>query len=196
MNLAPRLLSAFLCCGVFFCSACARVPETQPLRDAGMGYSTISALREMNVSDAEVSELAAVVTSGVSEQDCVALLRLARERNQPFDSGSAVVGLRRAGLTPAGVMELARLNQLGAAATDARIILLSGFSEALILERARRISRGQPSLGGASLARLKNTGMSEAAILALLRGGATDDQVDAIVARREASARPGQFRRR
>ncbi len=185
-----------LLCGVLLLAGCKPRAETKPLRDAGMGYSTITALREMDVSDAEVAELAAIVAAGVTEQSCVELLRIARQRKQVFESGSAIVTLRRAGMSEGGVMEMARLDQLGAGATDARIILLTGFSQTLVLERARRMSRGQPTLHGASLAMLKNTGMSEEAILALLRGGATDHQVDAIVGRRESSAEPNRFRRR
>lgn len=169
--------------------------ETRPLDEAGMAFRKIQQLRELSVTDEEVVELAKAKRAGMSDENCVELVRIARSRNRPFSSGDAVAGLRRVGVSDATVVELARLDQLGLSVGEFQAMRLAGLSDTFVLEIARRRAQGLPSLSGPSLVRLKNKGMSEDIMLALLRGGTTDEQVEAILQRRQAATRGTGFRR-
>jgi hypothetical protein len=73
---------------------------------------------------------------------------------------------------------------------------LAGFSDAIVLEVARHHAEGKPVLGGASLARMKNAGLREAALLELARRGVPDARADAILSARRRGASEAEILRR
>jgi hypothetical protein len=153
-----------------------------PLDGVGMSFSSEQELRGLDVSDAEVVELAKAKRAGLSDSACVELVRIVRAQKQPLPEGDAIAGLREAGMAESTILELARLNQLGLEAGEEQAMHLAGLSDRIILEVARRRTAGQPALAGASLADLKNAGVSEATMFTLLGRGVADDQVPGIVA--------------
>lgn len=167
--------------------------DTRPLDQAGMWYRSIEELRQLKITDAEVAELVKARDAGTSDQACIQLVQTARSHNQPFSDGDAVANLRRAGIAEATVVELARLNQLGLWSGEALLIRLTGFSDSLILDVARRRAAGQPVPSSASFGQLKNAGMSEADVKALVDRGATEEEVQQMIAAHQRSTEHSGF---
>jgi len=169
---------------VLCAASCRKLHRTDlnPLDNVGMSYSSDQELRGLDVTDAEVVELAKAKRAGLSDSGCVELVRIARAQKHGLPEGDAIAGLRQAGMAESTILELARLSQLGLEAGEEQAMRLAGLSDRIILEVARRRAAGKPALAGASLADLKNAGVSEATMLTLLERGVTDDQVSAITA--------------
>ena len=153
-----------------------------------MWYRSIEELRGLRVTDAEVAELAKAREAGLSDAACIELVRIARQRNQPFASGNAIVELRRTAVSEPTIVELARLNQLGPWVGEAQAMRLAGLSDQTLLSVARRRAAGQAVLSGPFIAQLKNAGLSEAEILELIARGTTDAQAEAMLAARQRAA--------
>ena len=162
--------------------------DTKPLDSAGMNYDAIQQLKAMNITAADVAQLATARNSGFSDANCVAVLGMYRARNQAFDAGDEIAGLVRAQVAEPTILELAKLNQLGFAAGEYEAMRLAGLSDPILLEVARHRAAGQPVLAGASLARLKNAGVRELTLLELARRGVPDSQAGAILAYRRHGA--------
>src|SRR5712692_78673 len=167
--------------------------DTQPLDQAGMWFRSIEELRGLQITDAEVAELAKARQAGISDSTCVQLVRIARGRGQWFGSGDAVAALRRVEVSEPTILELARMNQFGLWVGEAQAMRLAGLSDKVLLAVARRRAAGQPAPSGASLAQLKNTEMSEADILSLIDSGATDEQARQVAASRARAASAAHF---
>src|ERR1700737_1753771 len=183
-----RLLPGFLLILLLQLAACKHADQqtnTQPLDEAGMWSNSISELRTLNVSNAEIGELSKARQGGLSDQSCVELIKLARGRQQPFSGGQRVADLLAAGSSEQTVLELASLNQLVLWAGEAQALRLAGLSDKVILAVAHRRAQGLPVLSGENLAGLKNSGASEAVILDFIRKGTSDERVSEYIAQRE-----------
>ena len=166
----------------FIVSACHSIPpvDTKPLDTAGMTYDSIQQLTAMNITTAEIPEVAAARQSGFSDASCVAVFKVFRDRKQPFDAGEAIVGLLGARMSETAIINLAKLNQLGLTAGEYEAMRLAGLSDAIVLEVARHRATNQPVLSGASLAGLKNVGVRESTLLELVRRGVPDSEATQI----------------
>lgn len=175
--------------------ACKRAQrtDTRPLDQAGMWFNSVEELRQMEITGAEVAELAKARQSGLSDAGCLELMRMARGRKQPFASGDAIVNLRRVDVSEATILELARLDQLGLWVGEAQAMRLAGFSDHVLLAIARRRAAGQTVLSGPSLMQLKNAGLSEADVLGLIARGTTDEQAAQMVAAHRRAITPSGF---
>jgi hypothetical protein len=171
-------------------SGCKSTPKVDPspLEQAGMYFNNIEQLRELGLTQDEVSQLAQVRQAGLNDEDCVALIQLARRHERPFTEGEAIAGLLRAGFQESSVMALVRLDQL-IIAREAQIMKLAGLSDEVILALARRRNAGQPALSSAKAAALRNVQLTNAQILAAINRGTTDAQADAIIAQRTRAAK-------
>jgi hypothetical protein len=167
-------------------SACKHA-EQQPeaLDEAGMWSNSISELRTLNVSNAEIAELTIARQGGLSDPSCVELIRLARSRQQPFTGGQPIADLLATGSSDETVLELARMNQLGLWAGQAQALRLAGLSDKVVLAVAQRRSQNLPVLSGEKLGELKNSGASDAVILDFIHKGITEAQASAFIAQRE-----------
>ena len=65
--------------------ACSRKADTKPLDAAGVRYSVITKLEEMNVSANEVANVARAKDTGLSDEACLELVRLSRSRGGEFN---------------------------------------------------------------------------------------------------------------
>jgi hypothetical protein len=180
-------------CALLFAAAltgCKQLHPTDltPLNQAGMYFTNVEQLRQLSVSDSEVAQLVPAHQAGVSDDDCIELIRIARSRNQPFADGQAVAGLLNAGVSEKSVLELDHLDQLGPWSGEALVLRLSGLSDQVILAIARRRVADQPVLSSAKVSALKNSGLSEAQILADINSGISDAQADRIIAERNYAA--------
>lgn len=179
---APFLFLLFFL-GVLGCQRIKPV-DTTVFDRMGMGYSAIQVLRASNLDTAEVNEIIKAKDAGFSDDGCVALVRLARSRNEKFHTGEDVGDLLKAGMAEPSILELAQLNVLGLWTGEAETMRLAGLSDRIILEAAHRHASGQTVLSGASLANFKNAGMSESALLQLVRRGVSDSEAPTIIALR------------
>jgi hypothetical protein len=191
---AEPLAGAILLLLVLALLACQTAPpvDTSPLDQAGM-FGSVEKLRQLEVTGDEVKQLVLARQAGITDEDCVDLVRLARRRGQPFNDGEAIAGLMRAGFQEPSVMALARLNQLGLRAGEAQAMKLAGLSDEVVLAMARRRNAGQPVLSSAKAAELRNAGLTNPQILSAVSRGTTDAQADAIIAQRNRAAGGHRF---
>ena len=176
---------------VFSLAACKHADQqnnTQALDEAGMWSNSVSELRTLNVSNAEVAELTKARQGGLSDPSCVELIKLARSRQQPFSGGQPIADLLATGSSEQTVLELASLNQLGLWAGEAQALRLAGLSDKVVLAVARRRSQSLPALSGEKLAGLKNSGASDAVILDFVQKGITEQQASNYIEQRERAA--------
>src|SRR5712671_5462608 len=169
-------LSLILLFSLAACKHGEKQTNTQALDEAGMWSNSVTELRTLNVSNAEIGELTKARQGGLSDPSCIELIKLARSRQQPFSGGQPIADLLAAGSSEQTVVELARLDQLGLWAGEAQALRLAGLSDKVILAVAQRRSRGLPVLSGGKLAGLKNSGASDAVILDFVQKGITDEQ--------------------
>jgi hypothetical protein len=176
-----------------FLSSLSGCRQSQPavaatLEQGGIWASNVAELRALNVSNAEIAELTKAHDAGLSDPSCVMLIRLARSRQKPFTEGDGISDLLATGSSDSTVVELARLNQLGAWAGEARTLRLAGFSDNVILALARRRAQGSEVLSGGKLGELKNAGASESTIVDFIQKGISDQQATQYIAQRERAA--------
>jgi hypothetical protein len=169
------------------CKSAPKV-DPSPLEQAGMFFNNVAQLREFNLTQDEVSQLAQARQAGLTDEDCVALIELSRRHGQPFRAGETIAGLLRTGFQRSSVMTLVRLDQLNLAG-EAQIMKLAGLSDDVILALARRRNAGQPVLSSAKAAALRNVRLTNAQILDAVNRGTTDAQADAIIAQRSRAAK-------
>jgi hypothetical protein len=162
--------------------------NTQALDDAGMWFNSVAELRSMNVSNAEIGELAKARQAGLTDPSCVELIKLARSRQQSFSGGQSIAELLSTGVPEQTVLELARMNQLGLWAGQAQALHLAGLSDKVILAVAQRRSQNFPVLSGQKLGELKNAGASDAVILDMVQKGITEEQASSYILQREKAA--------
>jgi hypothetical protein len=193
---ARRLVSVGLLAAAFAFSGCNKVvkqTDMGPLDSAGMQFDTINQLRNLQVTDVEVQQLALVHQDGISDQTCLVLVRIAHERHQLFTNSEPVAGLIGAGLQENTIIELARLDQVTAWGGEAVALHLAGAPDALILEVARRRAAGQPVISEPNLVNLRNAGMSDSQLIAFVQRGTTDAQADQMLAQHERATTPHGF---
>lgn len=180
---------------VLLLAGCKRVRPTDmaTLYQAGMWDQNIQELRKLGVTSNEVAEVAEARGAGLSDANCVELVRIAHARKQPFAAGGAVADLLRAGVDEQTVLQLARLDQLGLWAGEAQAMRLAGLSDRVILAVARRRAANLTVVSGAQLARLKNVGLTEAQLLNLIEQGTTDARAEQIIVARERALAPSGF---
>jgi hypothetical protein len=190
LSLARRLPCGLLFSSILLVSACkpAQKPDTSQADQMAMWLDSVPQLKTLNISNAEVAELNKAHEAGLTDPSSVVLIQLARDRKQPFGDGQPVADLLNAGSSEATVLQLARMNQLGALAGEARAMRLAGLSDKIILAVAHRRSQSLPVLSGAKLGELKNTGVSDATILDMVQKGTSDATATAFIAQRERAA--------
>jgi len=178
---------ALLLAASFAAAACSRLEyvSMKPLDDAGFSYSSVKQIQDLNPTKAEVAEVVKAAKGGVSEAACVDLVRIARGQKRHFAEGDGAAALHAAGISDETILELARLQQIESWSGEAVAIRLTGTSEAVILAVARRRAAGQPVPSGASLAHMKDAGVSEATIVELVNHGITDTDAESIAYRKK-----------
>jgi hypothetical protein len=168
------------------CAGCKHVRyiDIKPLDQAGMDYSAIQQMKALSPSDAEIAEVAKAKMGGLSDHACIELMRVSRTQNQRPEFADAADNLVQVGMTEDDILALARMRQLGVPSGELQAMKLTGLSDAVVMEVARRHAAGKQALSGVSLAHLKDAGFSQAALFELVRRGVRDDQVASIVALR------------
>lgn len=179
-------------------SGCSHIKplDTSALDSAGMSFTTVQTLKGLDITNEEVGEIAQARQAGLTDDDCVSLVRLVRGRKEKFQIGGDVAQLLRAGVSEPAVMQLAQLNEIASWSGEAVVMRLAGLSDEIILEAARRHAAGSSVLSGASLANFKNAGMREATLLQLVRRGVPDNEAPTILMLRKRGWSDAQILRR
>ncbi|HMD32592.1 MAG TPA: hypothetical protein VKG84_11840 [Candidatus Acidoferrales bacterium] len=196
----PRLLHCLLLAATAAAVAgasCQRFEyvSMRPLEEAGFRYSSIQQLEQLELTKAEVAELVKAAKGGVGEATCVLLIHVARGQKTRFADGDAAAALHAAGIADPAIVELAQLRQLGPWEGEAQAIRLTGTSDRVIVAIARRRAAGQPAPSGASLARMKDAGVSEATIIELINRGITDTDAASVEWRKKRGWKDEQILR-
>ena len=160
-----------------------------------MGYDAVTELKALKITEPEVAEIAKAREAGLSDQGCVEVAQIYASRKQLFNAGDAIAGLLGAGASEDLILKLARLNQLGIGAGELEAMRLAGLSDDIVLAVAQHHADGQPELSGASLASMKNLGMSAGTLLQLAERGVPDSRAAAIMNMRRRGAKDGQILR-
>ena len=189
-RLGRRLPCGLLLASLVLVCSCkpAQKPDTQQADQMAMWLDSVPQLKTLDVSNAEIGELAKAHEAGLTDPSTVVLIQLARDRKQPFADGQSIAGLLNAGLSEQTVLELARLNRLGVWAGDAQAMRLVGLSDKVILAVAQRRSKGLPVLSGVKLGELKNAGASDALILEMVQRGDSEQTASNYIAQRNRAA--------
>jgi hypothetical protein len=171
-------------------SACkpAQKPDTTQQDQMQMWLDNVPELKSLDVSNAEIAELQKVHEAGLTDPAAIALIKLARDRHKPFTDGQSIADLLAAGSSEQTALELARMDQLGLWAGEARVLRLAGLSDKTILAVAERRTKGLPVLSGEKLGELKNAGVSDAIILDMVQKGTSEKDASAFIAERERAA--------
>jgi hypothetical protein len=182
---------------VVACAGCSRLKpvDTTPLQNSGMGYDAAQQLGSLKINAPEVLEIAKARQGGFSDDDCIAIYKIYKGRNQQFDAGDAVAGMIQVGMSDTDVLELARLNQLGLGWGELQAMKLAGMSNAIVMEEAQQHANGKSVLSGATLARLKNAGVHESTLLKLVERAVPESQGGEIVAYRRRGASEAEILR-
>ena len=182
-----RVLLPGVC--AFLLAGCHQHPLTdyRPLDQAGMWSSGLEDLKKLDTSDSEVAQLVKVKQARLSDDACVALVAAAHERKHPFVSGDSTANLAAAGYTEDQILEIAKADQLDAISGDAVALRLIGLSDGFVQFVLKRRLQKIPTLDTPQIARLKNTGLTEAQIMEKIKAGMTDAQADREVVVREAN---------
>ena len=188
----------FVCAVLLFQVACESLTplDTTPLDNAGIGYSAIKELKRQHITEAEVGEIAKVRQSGLSDEDCVTLLKIFHGRGESFTAGDAIASLRQSGLSEGSVLALAGMDQVGLGYGELQAMYLAGLSDAIVLEVARHHAAGAPALSGASLGTLRNLRMDNGTLLELVRRGIPDSEAPEIIAARRHGSTDAEILRR
>jgi len=189
LNCVMLALLALGACDAF------RLLDTDSLDHAGMSYDAIKELKSLHISQAEVNEIAKVRRSGLSDSDCVALLRTSHLRNQPFTDGDEVAGLYQSGVAEGTVMALVNLDQVGMGSGELQAIHLAGLPDEVILDIARDRADGKSTLSGEALGTMRNLRIENSTLLQLVRRGTPESDGPRIIADRRHGAKDSDILR-
>ena len=197
-----RRAAAFCACACTVLLSCAlqgcsklKPADVRPLYSAGMGYDAVNQLKQMDITPAEVADVAQARQAGFSDSACVQVMQVQRTRKLSFDMGTSIADLLRAGVSEGLVLNLERMNELGLETGEIAAMRLAGLSEDILLTVAQRRVAHEPVLSGPSLAEMKNLGMRSSTLLELAQHGVSDDQARAIMAKRRRGATDAEILR-
>jgi hypothetical protein len=182
------LPSLCLCVCLALVAGCQNKPETNysGLDQSGMWSSSLDELKQLKVSDAEITQLTKLKQAGATDDLCLSLLKAARAHHHEFLSAESVMSLSRAAYSDPEILEMAQSDQIDILAGEAVTLKLIGLTNPTVQVIMHRRIGGLPTPTSEQIGRLKNTGMSEKQILEFVAKGDSDQQVETFIAQREA----------
>jgi hypothetical protein len=186
---ALALLPALGGCGTHM------LTDYRPADKAGIYSGTIEELKKLNTSDAEVAEIIRLKQASVDEKTIVSLVRIAHEHQHAFVATDTVRSLAGANLSDEQILRIAQTDQYDTIGNDAVMLHAMGMSGPTVDYLLDRRLRNIRTMSVATIADLKNTGLSEKEILYRIQQGMTDAQGEAeAAARQKAIAHNTGFR--
>lgn len=170
-------------------AGCESKPKTNYtlLDQAGMFSSTVDQLKQLNVTDLEITQLAKLKRVNASDDLCVALLKAARDHHHEFSNADSAIQLSQAGYSDEQILEMARSDQIDILSGEAITLKLIGLSNPTVQAIIHRRIEGLPTLTSEQIGRLKNTSMSEKQILDVVNQGLSNEAAEKLIATREAN---------
>jgi hypothetical protein len=172
----------------FLPSGCKKQPETDysSLDQSGMFSTSLSEVKKLKPSNAEIAQLAALKRAGAGDDFCLALFQAARSHHHDFNSGDSAVALSRAGYSDAQILEMAQADKIDVLSDDAVMLKLMGLSNSTVQTVIERREQGLPTLTSEQIGRLKNTGMPEKKILEFINQGLSGQDAEKEIVKLEA----------
>jgi hypothetical protein len=157
------------------------------LDQSGMWSSSLDEVKALKPSNMEIAQLTKLKQAGASDDLCLSLLKAARAHNHELGSADSAIELSRASYSDAQILEMAQSDQIDILSGEAVTLKLIGLSNATVQEIIHRRIQGLPTLTSEQIGRLKNTAMSEKQILDIVNQGLSDEQAEALIAKRETA---------
>lgn len=159
--------------------------DYRPADEAGIYSGTIEDLKKLNTSDAEVAEIIRLKKANIDEKTMVSLVRIAHEHQHPFVATDTVKSLSGANLSDEQILRIAQTDQFDTIGNDAVMLHVMGLSAPTVDYLLDRRLKGVRTMSVATIADLKNSGLSEKEILNRIQSGMTDAQGEAEAAARQ-----------
>ncbi len=175
------------CAGIICIAGCEKKPQTDYSPLSSMYSSSLEELKKLKITDLEIVQLGRLKQAGASDELCLSLYKIAHAHGHDFTSGDSAVQLSQAGYSDAQIQEMAESDQIDVLSGDAITLKLIGLTNSTVQEVIHRRVEGLPTMTSEQIGRLKNTGMSEKQILALVDSGLTGDDADKKITQLEAS---------
>jgi len=184
-----RQYSLLLGVCVLALAGCESKPKTNYtlLDQAGMFSTTVDQLKQLNVTDLEITQLSKLKRVSASDDLCVALLKAARDHHHEFSNADSAIQLSQAGYSDEQILEMARSDQIDILSGEAITLKLIGLSNPTVQAIIHRRIEGLPTLSSEQIGRLKNTSMSEKQILDVVNQGLSNEAAEKLIATREAN---------
>jgi len=184
-----RRYSLLLSVCLLVVAGCKTQPKTNyaALDQSGMWSSSVDQLKQLNVTDLEITQLAKLKRAGASDDLCLALFKAARDHHHDFSNADSAIELSQAGYADDQILEMAKSDQIDILSGEAITLKLIGLSNSGVQAIIHRRIEGLPTLTSEQIGRLKNTSMSERQILDLVNQGISNEQVEKLIAAREAN---------
>jgi hypothetical protein len=181
------VLAVFMACTLVISSGCDHhlLTDYRPLVNAGMSSASIEQLKKLDTSNPETLQLVSAKQAGIPDYTCVTLVSEAHQHHHLFASAEAVIGLAGAGFSEPQVLQIAAADKLDTLSGDAVTLRLIGLSDSMVQTVLQRRLQDQPTVSSPEIARLKNTGLTEAQILQRINRGMDDTEADKEVLARE-----------
>jgi hypothetical protein len=173
---------------VLLLAGCHSHPLTdyRPLDQAGMFSSNIEELKGQNLTNEEIAQVVKLKNAGISDENCVELVRTAHSHQHLFLSADSASSLAGAGFSDQQILDIARADKLDSISIDAVTLKLIGLSDATVQMVLKKRIAGQRVMASAEISQLKNTGLSERQIVERINAGETDEQAEKEIRTREA----------
>jgi len=184
-----RRYSLLLSVCLLVVAGCKTQPKTNyaALDQSGMWSSSVDQLKQLNVTDLEITQLAKLKRAGASDDLCLALFKAARDHHHDFSNADSAIELSQAGYADDQILEMAKSDQIDILSGEAITLKLIGLSNSGVQAIIHRRIEGLPTLTSEQIGRLRNTSMSERQILDLVNQGISNEQVEKLIAAREAN---------
>lgn len=159
--------------------------DYRPADQAGIYSGTIEDLKKLNTSDAEVAEVVRLKKANLDEKAIVSLVRIAHEHQHSFVATDMVKSLAGGGFSDDQILQIAQTDQFDTIGGDAVMLHAMGLSASTVDYLLQRRLKGVRTMSVATIADLKNSGLSEKEILYRIQQGMTDAQGEAEAAARQ-----------
>jgi len=153
----------------------------QPLILTGILFLLLSGCQKHKQTDYTPLDQSGMWASSLDQ------LKAARDHQHEFNSADPAIELSRAGYSDQQILAVAQSDQIDMLSGEAVTLKLIGLSNPTVQAIIARRIQGLPTLTSEQIGRLKNTGLSEKQIVALINEGLTPAQAETQIAKREAA---------
>lgn len=153
-------------------------PQFQILQQSGMSERAINQLLSKSISDDEIDGILLMRNAGTSDRTILQLIDRSRKDQRKFTLGEDVAKLRNSGMSDPKILEVEAMGALPDWTEEMVKMRNAGISDSAIAVLANmKFTQKKSVVSGDDISRMKQTGMSETAIIHLIENGLTSVQV-------------------